>query len=122
MKRISISIATALMICTMSAATATAKVRSRAYGVGQDFVIAGTTVKAGTYHFSFDDRKNELTVTDSKTKKVVAQVEAHTEGREKGSFPADLMLTGEAAPLTFAGLSFDGKRVIRVTDSAARGK
>ena len=119
MKRITTSIAAALMIVAMTAASASAKVTKRAYAVGQDFSIAGTTVKAGTYLFSFDEEKGELTLTDKKTKEVVAKVEAHAAGQEKGAAMFGLKLAGDAAPLSFAGLSFDGKQIIRLSDAAA---
>lgn len=122
MKRITTSIAAALMIVAMSAASASAKVTKRTYAVGQDFVIAGTTVKAGTYLFSFDEEKGELTITDRKSKEVVARAEARAVGQEKGDATFGLKLTGDAAPLSFAGLSFEGKQVIRLSDTASVGQ
>ena len=120
MRRVTTSIIAALLICA-AAATASAKVTSRLITVGQDFRIAGKTVKAGTYRFGFDDVKNELTVTDKKTGEVVARAEARVERAKKGTFPA-LLLEGESAPLSFAGLSFDGRRVIRASATTALGK
>jgi hypothetical protein len=123
MKRITTSIAAALMIVAMSATAASAKVTKRSYAVGQDFVVAGTTVKAGTYLFSFDEEKGELTVTDKKSNEVVARAEARSEeSKEKSAASFGLKLTGDASPLAFAGLSFDGKQVIRLSDTAARQK
>ena len=120
MRRITTSIIVALLLCG-AAATASAKVTSRLMTVGQDFRIAGKTVKAGTYRFGFDDVKNELTVTDKKTGEVVARAGAHVEKSKKGTFPA-LLLEGESAPLSFAGLSFDGRQVIRASAAASLGK
>lgn len=120
MRRITTSIIVALLICA-TASTAAAKVTSRLITVGQDFRIASKTVKAGTYRFSFDDVKNELTVTDKKTGEVAARAEARTERSKKGTFPT-LLLEGESAPLSFAGLSFDGKQVIRTTAATAQGQ
>jgi len=122
MKRITTSIAAALMIVALSAASANAKTTKRAYAVGQDFNIAGTTVKAGTYVFSFDEEKGELTLTDKKTKEVVARAEARSHAQEKGASDYGLKLTGDSAPLAFAGLSFDGKQIIRLSDSASAGQ
>ena len=121
-KRISVSIATALLLCAVSLVTASAKVKSNTYSVGQDFVIAGTTVKAGTYHFRFDDQKNELTVVDRKTKEVVARVEARAEAWGQDAASLGIQLTGDAAPKSFAGISFDDKQVIRVSAAAAQAK
>jgi hypothetical protein len=123
MRRITICIAAALLACSAVAATASAKVKSRTYGVGQDFRIAGKTLKAGTYRFSFDDEKNELTVTDRKTGEVVARTEARTESLKEKAARPELMLTGDTnAPLSFAGLSFDGKQVIRASAAASLDK
>jgi hypothetical protein len=122
MKRISTSIAVLLLVCAVTGATAYAKVKSRAYGIGQDFVIAGTTLKAGNYTFSFDDVKNELTVSNMKTKEVVARAEAHAEEWGKGPGALGVRLAGDTAPLSFAGVAFDKKQVVRVTASAAQRK
>jgi hypothetical protein len=123
MKRITTSIvAAALMIVALSAASVSAKTTKRAYAVGQDFRIAGTTVKAGTYVFSFDEEKGELTLTDKKTKEVVARAEARANSQEKGASDYGLKLTGDSAPLAFAGLSFDGKQIIRLSDTASAGQ
>ena len=119
MKRLSTTVLVALLVCAASAATASAKVRSRVHTVGMDFVVADTTVKAGTYRFSFDDKTNELTVTDRKTKEVVARAQARAEGRG-GEFNAlGLQLVGEASPRTLAGIAFDKNDFVKVTASAA---
>jgi hypothetical protein len=121
MRRIATSIITAALLVCTAANTASAKVTSRVITVGQDFNVAGKTVKAGTYRFGFDDVKNELTVADRKTGEVIARAEARVERSKKGTFPA-LLLEGESAPLTFVGLSFDGKQVIRTSAATAQGQ
>lgn len=122
MKRISTLIATALFVCALLTATASAKVKSRVITIGQDFSVAGTTLKAGTYRFSFDDQKNELTVSDRKTKEVLARAEARAEERQ-GDVPlTNVQLVGDTAPRSFASMSFDKKHVIRVVGSTAEGK
>ncbi len=120
MRRITTSIIVALLLCA-AASTASAKVTSRLITVGQDFRLAGQTIKAGTYRFGFDDVKNELTVSDRKTREVIARAEARREKSKKGTFPT-LLLEGESAPLSFAGLSFDGKQVIRASAATAQGQ
>ena len=120
MRRITTSIIVSLLICA-AASTASAKVTSRLITVGQDFRLAGKTVKAGTYRFGFDDEKNELTVADRKTGEVVARAEARAERSKKGNLPP-LQFEGESAPLTFAGLSFDGRQVIKTTAATAQGQ
>ena len=121
MRRITTCIAAAALLLCVAASTASAKVTSRVITVGQDFSFAGTIVKAGTYRFSFDDQKNELSVIDRKSKEVVARTVARTERTKKGTFPI-LLLEGESAPLSFAGLSFDGRHVIRASNAAAVGQ
>jgi hypothetical protein len=121
MRRITTNIIIAALLVCAAASTASAKVKTRLITVGQDFTVAGKTVKAGTYRFSFDDVKNELTVTDKKTGEVVARTEARAEKSKKGTFPA-LLLEGESAPLTFAGLSFDGRQVIKTSAMTAQGQ
>ena len=122
MKRISTVIATALFACALLTATASAKVKSRVITVGQDFIVAGTTVKAGTYRFSFDDEKNELTVIHKKTKEVVARAEARAEaGEGEAGLPGGVKLVGDSAPQSVAGISF-GNQVIRVMGSTAQGR
>ena len=121
MRSIKTSIIVALLVCATAAVTASAKTTSRVITVGQDFNLAGKMVKAGTYRFGYDDVKNELTVSDRKTGEVVARAEARTEKSKKGTFPA-LLLEGESAPLSFAGLSFDGKLVIRAAATTAQGQ
>ena len=121
MRRITTSIIIAALLACAAAFTASAKTTSRVITVGQDFRFAGKTVKAGTYRFAFDDEKNELTVSDRKTKEVVARAEVRVEQSKKGTFPA-LLLEGESAPLTFAGLSFDGRQVIKTSATTAQGQ
>jgi hypothetical protein len=121
MRRITTHIVVAALLVCAASAAASAKVRSRVITVGQDFVIAGKTVKAGTYRFGYDDAKNEITVTERKSGEVVVRAEASLETSKKGTFPF-LLLEGESAPLTFAGLSFDGRQVIKTSTAAALSK
>ena len=121
MRKITTNIIIAALLVCSAAAAASAKVTSRVITVGQDFTVAGKTVKAGTYRFGFDDVKNELTVADKKTGEVVARAVARAERSKKGNFPA-LLLEGESSPLSFAGLSFDGRQVIRTSAATAQGQ
>ena len=122
MKKISVHVAAALLLCVVSVASVSAKVKSRTITVGQDFAVAGMTVKAGTYDFRFDDQKNELTVVNRKTKEVVTRAEARAEAWGKGPVSLGIQLTGDAAPKSFAGISFDNKQFIRVSAAAAQAK
>jgi hypothetical protein len=122
MKRISTLIAATLFVCAVLSATASAKVKSRVITIGQDFIVAGTTIKAGTYRFSFDDQKHELTVSDRKTKEVLARAEARAEDHKGGDvLTSGVQLVGNAAPRAFTGISFGGKQVVRVLGSTAQG-
>ena len=58
MKRITTPFAIALLSCILFASAASAKVKTQIITFGQDFVVADTTVKAGTYAVSFDGQKN----------------------------------------------------------------
>lgn len=120
MKRVLTAALVALLVCAASAATASAKVRSRVHTVGMDFVVAGKTVKAGTYRFSFDDKTNELTVTDRKTREVVARAQARAEGRSGEFNTLGLQLVGDSSPRTLAGITFDRNDFVKVTPSTAR--
>lgn len=120
MRRITACVFAALLV--FSASAASAKVKSRVITVGQDFRIAGTTVKAGTYRFSFDDQKNELTVNDRKTKEVLARAEARAEAWKKGSGALGLHVNGSAVPLSVEGVAFNHGELVRVSASAAQGQ
>jgi hypothetical protein len=103
-------IALALALGLVCAAPSFAKVKSRLVTVGQDFAIGGTAVKAGTYRFSFDDEKNELTVADRKTKQVVARAEARAESRRDGSLGLNVQLVESGGTQSVASVAFDGEK------------
>jgi hypothetical protein len=111
MKKMTTRIATALLLGVLCAAPAFAKTKSRVISVGQDFVVGATTVKAGTYLFSVDDATNELTVTNKKTKEVVARAETRTQARDKGPFKLDFQLVDSSnGAKTLASIAFDGEK------------
>ena len=110
MKKFTTRIATAALLCLVCVAPAFAKVKSRTITVGQDFAVGGTVVKAGTYRFSFDDQKNELTVLNRKTKEVIARSEARTEARTDGQLTMHLQLVDSGSSKTLASISFDGEK------------
>ncbi|HEX8720660.1 MAG TPA: hypothetical protein VF736_08535 [Pyrinomonadaceae bacterium] len=110
MKKITTSIATTLLLGLLCAAPAFAKVKTRTITVGQDFAVGGTVVKAGTYRFSFDDQKNELSVADRKSKQVVARSEVRVESRASGPQILDFKLVDGAGSKTLASLAFDGEK------------
>jgi hypothetical protein len=108
MKKMMTRIATALLLCAICAAPAFAK--NRTLTVGQDFVVGATTVKAGTYVFNVDDKSNELTVVDRKTKEVLARVETRAQSRGKGPFRLDLQLVDNNGTKTLSSIAFDGEK------------
>ncbi len=110
MKKITTRIATVLLLGIVCVAPAFAKVKSRTITVGQDFAVGGTVVKAGTYRFSFDDEKNELTVLNRKTKEVIARAEVRTEARTDGQLTMHLQLVDGSNSKTLASISFDGEK------------
>lgn len=110
MKKITTRIATALLLGLVCVSPAFAKVKSRTITVGQDFAVGATTVKAGTYRFSFDEEKHELTVIDRKTKEVVARSEARSEGRTDGLMTMQLQLVDGSGSKSLASVSFDGEK------------
>jgi hypothetical protein len=122
MKKITTRIALALLLGLVCAAPSFAKAKSRFITVGQDFSVGGTAVKAGTYRFSFDDQKNELTVTDKKTKQVLARAEARAEARRDGSLGMNVQLVNNGGTQSLASIAFDGEKLSYAVagNSAAR--
>lgn len=110
MKKITTHIATALLLCVVAVSPVFAKVKSRTISVGQDFAVGGTVVKAGTYRFNFDEEKNELTVTDRKTKQVVARAEARVEARKGNVLSMQLELVDSGSSKTLASIAFAGEK------------
>lgn len=122
MKKITTRISTAALLCLLCVAPAFAKVKSRIVTVGQDFAVGGTVVKAGTYRFSFDDEKNELTVIDRKSKEVLARSDARSEARTDKQSTMHLQLVDGGGSKTLASVSFDGEKqsYILAASTAAR--
>lgn len=110
MKKITTRIAAALLLGLFCVTPALAKVKSRVITVGQDFIVAGTPVKAGTYRFSFDDQSNELTITDRKTKQVVARAEARAESRGAAPLLMEVQLVDGGSSKTLVRVAFNGER------------
>jgi hypothetical protein len=110
MKKITTRIATVLLLGLVCVSPAFAKVKTRTITVGQDFAVGSTVVKAGTYRFSFDDQKNELTVADRKSKEIIARSEARSEARSDGKLTMSLKLVDGGSSKTLASVSFDGEK------------
>jgi len=122
MKRITTPFAIALLSCVLFASAASAKVKTQIITFGQDFVVADTTVKAGTYAVSFDGQKNELTISDRKTKAVVAKAEAHAAARQSDFRRLDVQFVG-SGPQALASVAFPGeKQAVAVARTTAQQK
>ena len=123
MKKATSRIAIALLLCAISVVSVSAKVRTRAVTFGQDFAVGGTHVKAGTYNVSFDDQTNTLTVTDRKTKEVVAKAEARPEARRAGSvLGMDIQIVGTGSSATLASIAFPGEKTAFAVSGATAAK
>jgi hypothetical protein len=109
MRKISTHIAAALLLCSLAATAASAKVTSQVVSFGQDFYVGDTAVKAGKYKLSFDDKTNELTLTDAKTKTVVAKASATTAKRQSSSSGIELRMVARGDAQALAGVAFPGK-------------
>jgi hypothetical protein len=110
MKKMTTRIATVFLLGVLCAAPAFAKAKSRLLTVGQDFVVGATTIKSGTYLFSVDEATNELTVSDKKTKEVIARAETRAQSRGKGPFRLDFQLVDNNGTKTLASIAFDGDK------------
>ena len=120
MKKTSIRIAAALLLCSLTATTASAKVTSQVVTFKQDIVVGGTSVKSGTYRVSFDDKTNELTVSDAKTKTVVAKAAASTGKRQSGGTRLEFMTASQGDAQSLTGIAFAGqKQLITLTGGGA---
>ncbi|HST53036.1 MAG TPA: hypothetical protein VLJ61_13580 [Pyrinomonadaceae bacterium] len=120
MNRIARRIAVALLLCAASAVSASAKVKGQVITFGQDFTVGGTAVKAGTYLLSFDDQKNELSVSDRKSKAVIAKTAVSTQARKSDIHKLEVQLIGDGTQ-TLVGLAFPGeKQMIAITGAAAQ--
>lgn len=120
MKAITNRFAYALLLLALLAPVASAKVSSRTVTFGQDFSVGGTLVKAGTYRLSFDDRMNELTVLDKKTKAVIAKATATMEKSDtKGAF-SEIKIINRDGGMVLSSVGLPGTgRMIKIGDGVS---
>lgn len=126
MKKFTVHMVIALMVCALAGTAAMAKVKSKTVSIGVDFVVGNTLVKKGTYKLSFDDQTNELTVID-KDKAVVARTVAHLEKRNKTASANDIVLAQKGANQALISVAFlgDNQNIVvsdRGTQTAQAGK
>jgi hypothetical protein len=87
---------------------ASAKVSSCLVTFGQDFIVSGTTVKAGTYKLTFDDKTHELTIADKKTKAVIARTTGRSEKRKTATVGMDVKMVDEGSNHVLTSVAFPG--------------
>ena len=121
MYKVTTRVALALLFCVLAAAPSAAKVKSRHITIGQDFTVGGTAVKSGTYVFSFDTDTKELTVSDRKTKQVLARVAATAGERSSNSRTVDVKLSEDGTRALVSVAFSDEKQAFFVGNSASAG-
>ncbi len=97
------------VLCVCASVVASAKETSRVITFGQDFVVGETSIKAGTYKITYDDKTNELTFADKKTKEVVAKVKATSEARDGKSALTDLKIVSKGNNSILVAITFAGE-------------
>jgi hypothetical protein len=103
--------ALAFALLVLMGTLASARVSSRVVSFGQDFVVNGTTVKAGIYKLSYDDKANELTITDRKTKTVVAKAIGRLEKRQTSTGGMDVKMIESGDTHVLTSLAFPGESI-----------
>jgi hypothetical protein len=99
-----------------------AKVQSKLVSFGQDFMVGGTPIKAGTYRVSYDDKTNEFTVSDKKSKTVLAKVSGRTEKRKSSTFGFDIKMDTENGSQVLTSIAFPGdSNVIQLAPGDSAG-
>jgi len=97
------------VLCMCASVVSFAKETSRVITFGQDFVVGETSVKAGTYKITYNDKTNELTFADKKTKEVVAKVKATAEARDGKSALTDLKVISKGDKSILVAITFAGE-------------
>ena len=118
MKTLTHRIALTLLLLALASPIVSAKVKTRTMSFGQDFIVGEKVIKAGIYRLSFDDKTNELTILNNKTKEVVAKVAARLETREKGDSAFDLQMVqqGERQELVAMPIPYSEK-IVRIGEA-----
>jgi hypothetical protein len=101
-------IALAFVLFVVLGTVASAKVSSRIVSFGQDFIVNGTTVKAGIYKLTFDDKTNEFTIMDRKTKAVIAKTTGRSEKRQTATGGMDVKMIDEGTNHVLTSVAFPG--------------
>ncbi len=107
MKKFSVRMMIALVVCALAGNAALAKVKSKTITVGVDFVVGTTLVKKGTYKWSFDTQTNELSII-AKDKTVAARTIAHLEKRQTTASGTDVVLAQKGGSQMLISVAFPG--------------
>jgi hypothetical protein len=121
MKSLLKKIGVALVITSLAAVSAFAKVRKESITLSTNTTVNGTLVKSGTYQLKFDDEKGELAIV--KDGKVLAQSSTTSEKRDsKASRQFELRLVGSGEEKQLVGISFAGsdQNIVLNGSSASR--
>jgi hypothetical protein len=122
MKKFTMSLVVALVVCALSGSMALAaakeKFKSSIVTFGADFVVGETMVKKGTYKLVFNLKTNELTVV-AKDKSVVASTVARVESRKGDISGMEIILAPKGENQALISLAFPGDSRNIVVD--ARG-
>jgi hypothetical protein len=107
MKKFSVRMIIALVVCALAGNAALAKVKSKTISVGVDFMVGTTLVKKGTYKWSFDTQTNELSII-AKDKTVAARTIARLEKRQAVASGADVVLAQKGVSQMLVSVAFPG--------------
>ena len=117
MRPVSIRITVAFICIALLSTVAPAKVKNHVIAFGQDFMVGGTLIKAGTYRLRFDDTTNELSILDRKTKAVIARATVRAEKRQGPNYKHDFewAMKDNTKMLSTVAFAFDDQ-VLRIAD------
>lgn len=106
------------LFLVLAVSPAMAKTKSRLTTIGQEFKVGGTALKAGTYYFNLDTKTNELTVSDRKSKQVIARAQATAGPRTSKTASMEIKLSEDSAK-TLVAIAFPGDKEAYVVSSSS---
>ncbi|HEX3281276.1 MAG TPA: hypothetical protein VHR36_08590 [Pyrinomonadaceae bacterium] len=120
MKSLLKKIGVALVITSLSAFSAFAKIRKESITLSSNTTVNGTLVKSGTYQLKFDEEKGELSIV--KDGKVIAQSSTTSEKRDGKASRFELRLVGSGEGKQLVGIAFAGadQNIVLNGSSASR--
>jgi hypothetical protein len=120
MKKFTVRLVIALVVCALSgsmALAAKAKVKASTVTFGTDFVVGETMVKKGTYKLVFNLETNELTVL-AKDGSTVAKTVGRVEARKNTTFGMEVVLAQKGENQALIRLAFPGDSRNIVVDAS----